>query len=127
MPEIMLALYFEAELGTYFEEVYAWHNRSGPLSKQSDFRMMEMFDLYLGFEVPWWNEAVTTPESKLSITMKYLEEYFKGEEKEFRRKQLLRGLDAGQEELIKMTTKHLFRAPLMFLLLCHRENSAPFL
>ena len=127
MPEIMLGLHFEAELGAYFEEVYAWHNRPGPLNQRSGFRMMEIFDLYLGFEIPWWNEAVATPELKLPNTMEYLEANFDGEDKDFRRNQLLSGLAAGKDELVLMTTKYLFRAPLMFLLLCHREQGAPFL
>ena len=127
MPEIMLGLHFEAELGVYFEEVYAWHNRAGPLNSRSGFRMLEIFDLYLGFELPWWNKAASLPESKLPNTMMYLEENFEGDEKEFRHKQLVRGLAAGREELIMMTTKYLFRAPLMFLLACHHEHGAPFL
>ena len=71
MPSIILGLQFEAELGSLFEEIYAWHNRTGPLYKRSGFRMMEIFDLYFGFEVPWWNEVVEDPASKLPKTMKY--------------------------------------------------------
>ena len=44
---------------------------------------MEIFDLYLGFEVPWWNEVTTSPASKLPKTMKFLEENFVGEDREF--------------------------------------------
>jgi hypothetical protein len=33
MPPIILGLHFESELGLYFEEMYAWHNRAGPLNK----------------------------------------------------------------------------------------------
>ena len=58
MPSIILVLYFESELGCYFKEAYAWHNCTGPLNKRSGFRMLEIFDSYLGFEVPWWNSAV---------------------------------------------------------------------
>ena len=127
MPEIILGLHFEAELGAYFEEVYAWHNRTGPLNKRSGFRMKEIFDIYLGFEVPWWNEATNAPESKLPKTMQYFTDNFEADNKEFRRQQIMRGLNFGREELIKMTTKHLFKAPLIFLLVCHREHGAPFL
>ncbi len=88
---------------------------------------MEIFDLYLGFELPWWNEANAVTDSKLPKTMKYLEENFEGEEKEFPWRQIMRGLEAGRKELLKMTTKYLFRAPLMFLLLTHRKNGIPFL
>ena len=52
MDTVILGLHFEAELGNYFEEVYAWHNRKGPINERSGFRMMEIFDLYFGFEVP---------------------------------------------------------------------------
>ena len=84
MPSLILGLHFEAEIGSYFEEVYAWHNRTGPLNKRSGFRMMEVFDLYFGFEVPWWNAAVKNPESKLPKTMKYLLDNFSGDEYDFR-------------------------------------------
>ncbi len=127
MPEIILGLQFESELGAYFEEVYAWHNHTGPLNKRSGFRMMEIFDLYLGFELPWWNEANATPASKLPKMMKYLEENFEGKEKDFCLMQIMRGLEAGRQELLKMTTKYLFCAPLMFLLVSHCKHGAPFL
>ena len=65
MPEVNLNLKFEAEIGAYFEEIYAWHNRKGPLNKRSGFRMMEIFDVYFGLEVPWWNSAASNSVSKL--------------------------------------------------------------
>jgi hypothetical protein len=33
MPQMILGLHFESELGLYFEEMYAWHNCAGPLNK----------------------------------------------------------------------------------------------
>ena len=44
--------------------------------KKSRFWTMEIFDLYLGYEVPWWNEVVNIPKSKLPKTMKYLQDNF---------------------------------------------------
>ena len=35
MPSLILGLHFEAELGSYFEETMAWHNRPGPLSRRT--------------------------------------------------------------------------------------------
>ena len=84
-PAIILGLRFESEIGNYFEEIYQWHNRSGPLHKRSGFRIMEVFDLYFGYEVPWWNEANDDPASKLPKTMKCLEEHFNGKESDFSR------------------------------------------
>ena len=105
MPSIILGLQFEAELGSLFEEIYAWHNRTGPLYKRSGFRMMEIFDLYFGFEVPWWNEVVEDPACKLPKTMKYLRENFEGDEYDFCLSQILRGVKKGRDEMIKMTTR----------------------
>ncbi len=70
MPSILLGLHFESELGIYFEEITAWHNRKGPINNRSGFWMMELHSLYLGFEVPWWNEAVAIPTSWISKTIK---------------------------------------------------------
>ena len=83
MPYMILGLHFEAELGGYFEETYAWHNQTGPSHTRSGFRMMEIHDLYFDYELPWWNEANAAPMSKLPKTMKYLEENFEGKEKYF--------------------------------------------
>ena len=121
MPAIKLGLHFESELGGYFEEIYAWHNLTGPINKRSGFRMMEMFDLYFGFEIPWWNEAVNNPQVKLPRTMKYLEDNFEGEEYNLRKAQIMRGLNKGRDELIKMSTKYLLQAPIVFLCLCHHQ------
>jgi hypothetical protein len=84
MPLIILGLHFESELGLYFEEIYAWHNHDGPLNQRSGFWMLEIFDLYLGFEVPWWNFAVNAIDdiNKCNIqrTMDYLHNIFAGDE-----------------------------------------------
>jgi hypothetical protein len=76
MPPIILGLHFESELGLYFEETHAWHNCAGPLNKRLGFRMLEIFDLYLGFEAPWWNSAVNDIDDinkcKILRTMDYL-------------------------------------------------------
>ena len=127
MPSIILGLTFEAELGSYFEEIYAWHNRTGPLYARSSFRMMEMIDLYFGFEVPWWNEVVDKPESKLPKTMKYLQKHFTDEDFDFRLSQICQGLCKGRDEMIKTTTRYLLKATLIYLLLTHQEHGDSFL
>eukprot|EP00956_Cyclotella_meneghiniana_P021672 scaffold39740_cov82-Cyclotella_meneghiniana.AAC.1 len=127
MPEIILGLTFEAELGIYFEEVYAWHNRKGPFNERPGFRMMEIFFLYLGFEIPWWNKAVDSPDLQMPKTMKYLSNNFTGDEYSFRHAQVMRGLTKGRDELIKMTSKCLFAVPIIYLLFSHHEHGASFL
>ena len=76
--------------------------------------MLEMFQLYLGFEVPWWNEVLSNPESKLPKTMACLAATFFGDELVFRRNQIMRGLKKGHQERMKMTTKYRFKPPLLF-------------
>ena len=128
MPAIVLGLHYEAELGEYFERTYYWHNRAGPFNTRPGFRMMEVHDLYFGFMLPYWNEIVEDPASKLPKTMKYLEDNFEGEDKEMRKAQIMRGLKAGREELIKMTQKiGLLDGPVAFLILCNKDNGPAFL
>ena len=62
--------------------------------------MVEMFELYFGFEVPWWNEVNVTPGSKIPKTMQYLKDNFTGDEYDFRLNQIMRGLKKGCEEMI---------------------------
>lgn len=126
MPEIILGLHFEAELGEYYETTYYWHNRPGPLNTRSGFRMTEVHDLYFRFMLPWWNDAVKTPESKLPKTIKYLDDNFHGTDNNKRKEQILRGLKGGRDELIKMSHV-LLEGAVSFLILCDREHGPPFL
>ena len=126
MDSIRLGLHFEAEIGNYFEEIYAWHNRSGPVNKRSGFRMMEVFDLYFGYEVPWWNSVNRDPQAKLPQTMQFLRDNFEGDDYQFRKSQIERGLKKGQEEMMKMTTRYLLQAPIIFLLMTHSKYGPPF-
>ena len=92
--------------------------------------MLEIFQLYLGFEVPWWNEVLSDPESKLPKTMAYLTAKFSGDELVFRRNQIIRGLTLlkkGHNEMMKMTTKYLFKPLLLFSLLTHLTEGKSFL
>ena len=56
----------------------------------SGFRMKEICYLYVGFGVPWWNEVLFAPESKVPKTMEYLRSNFTGEELSFRMNQISR-------------------------------------
>ena len=127
MPAIILGLTFEAELGNYFEQAYAWHNRTGPFHTRSGFRMMEIHDYFWNFELPWWQTANDNPRLVMPKTMEYLEHNFTGDELVTRRKQIMRGLEMGRDEICKIVKRYLFRAPLLLLLLTHREYGASFL
>ena len=70
---------------------------------------------------------LSDPEFKLPKTMAYLAATFSGDELVFRRNQIMRGLKKGHNEMTKMTTKYLFKSPLLFLLLAHQTKGKPFL
>jgi hypothetical protein len=93
--------------------------------------MLEIFDLYLGFEVPWWNSAVNDIDDinkcKVPRTMDYLCNKLAGDEYNYLKRQLLHGLQKGRDELLKMTSRHYLKAPIIFVLLTHHEHGAPFL
>ena len=127
MPSIILGIHFESELGNYFEEAYAWHNRTGPHHTRSGFRMMEIHDLYFDFELPWWSEVNDEPSNHMPKTMAYLNENFDGEELEMQQTLIKRGLKAGRDELIKITKRYLLKVPILLLVLCNRKRGAPFL
>eukprot|EP00956_Cyclotella_meneghiniana_P042527 scaffold248523_cov124-Cyclotella_meneghiniana.AAC.1 len=59
--------------------------------------MMEIFFLYLGFEIPWWNKAVDSPDLQMPKTMKYLSNNFAGDKYSFRHAQVMRGLSRREE------------------------------
>lgn len=126
MPEMKLGLLFESEVGAYFEEVMAWHNRTGPINKRSGFRMLELFDLYFGFELPWWNRAVNNHAAALPDTMKYLAENFDGDKQQFRREQIERGLTKGREKLIEMSERYLLRAPIILIIMTNAQEGPSF-
>mmetsp|Transcript_5656 Transcript_5656/g.15886 ORF Transcript_5656/g.15886 Transcript_5656/m.15886 type:complete len:972 (+) Transcript_5656:584-3499(+) len=128
MPEVILGLHYEAELGEYFEETYYWHNRTGPFNSRPGFRMMEVHDLYFHYMLPWWNDAIENPAAKMPKTFAYLDANFEGDEKEKRRAQIVRGIKAGRTELIKMTQKAgLLDGPVAFLIMCDKEHGPAFL
>ena len=70
---------------------------------------------------------LSDPESKLPELMAYLAATFSGNELVFRRNQIICGLKKGHQEMMKMTTKCLFKPPSLFLLLTHQTEGKPFL
>lgn len=118
MPSIVLGIHFESEIGNYFEEVYAWHNRTGPHNSRSGFRMLKIHNLYFDYELPWWNQVNDDPRTGIPNTIEYLEKNFSGEDYHMRLDLIKRGLKAGRDELLKITKKYLFQVPVLLLVLC---------
>ena len=88
---------------------------------------MEVHDLYFGFMLPWWTKAVHDLASKFPKTMGYLDTNFHGKQKEMKKKQIIRDIKAGYNELIKMTTPMLHSGPVSFHILCNVEHGPSFL
>jgi hypothetical protein len=70
--------------------------------------MLKIFDLYFGFEVTLWNSVVDVignlNNCKIPQKMEYLQKKFTGDEYNFRRRQILHGLQKGRDELLKLTS-----------------------
>jgi hypothetical protein len=127
-PSLILGLHSEAEMGTnYFSFVYSWHNQTGPINDRCGFRMLEIFDLYLDFELPLWTSAVSDPTTLLPTTMDYLRDNFEGEAYEMRHRQIMGGLKKGRSKLIELSSKYLFRFPILYIVLTHRVQGPAFL
>lgn len=123
MPQMKLALYFESKIGSgFFEPVMKWHSRSGPIHAKPGFRMPEIFNLLLDFQIPWLNGAVDKPDEYLPDTFGYLQDNFEDDEYNFRRKWLIAGLAAMREKFIDISSRYLFKSPLIFLILSHRTQ-----
>ena len=116
---IKLGLIFEAELGEkYFENTYYWHNRPGSLHKRPGFRTLELHELYFGFMIPFWTKAVEDPDETFPETYKFIEDNFVDEDEKKRRKKYIQdGIQAGFDELVKMTEPILLRGAMSLTLL----------
>ena len=117
----------EAELRTYFEKIYLWHNCTGPLGRCSGFYMMEVFEFYLGFKRPWWNEVNANPKSKMPKTLRYLKNNVTSDGYTYCLNQIVCGLKKPCKGMIKMTTRYIPQTPIIFLLLRNEEHGALFL
>ena len=127
MSSIILGLHFESELRNYFEQCSAWNNRKGPFHKRSGFGALEFQDYFWDFEMAWWNAVVDCPSKCMPVTMKFLDDDFKGSELTMRCKQVKRGLRMGRDEIIKMMKKNYLQVPIILLTLTNKKRGASFL
>ena len=118
MPPIILGLLFETELGVYFETTIRWYSIAGETSTTPGFRMMELHLFLHDFVQKWWTKALVDPNDVFPRTFKYINEIWKDdiEEKRFRTHQIMKGVRAGHDEILKMS-KGWFRVPLLYLVL----------
>ena len=70
---------------------------------------------------------LTNPDTHMQNTMKYRRSNFVGEELKMRMSQVRRGLEAGRDELVKITKRYLLKVPIVLLVLCQRQRGTAFL
>ena len=114
LPEILVALHFEAELGLFFEQTMRWHSTPGELYCRAGFRMLEIHRLYHNYIIPWWQGAYESPKLRFPKTYEYLEHHIAdGVSRDRKKRQIEAGIKAGYMEQIKMVNE-LLRPPCFF-------------
>ena len=73
IPEIIVALKFEAEMGNYFEVTSHFHAMTGILSNRPGFRMLEINSLLFEFLIPWWENSRIHPRKVFPNTFTVLQ------------------------------------------------------
>ena len=128
MPPIILGLLFQTELGIYFETTIRWYSVSGELSDTPGFRMQELHLFLHDFIQPWWTRAKNSPREMFPRTFKYIDDTWKDndDERQFRTQQIIRGINAGYKEILKMS-KDWFSVPLIFLVLMDIRRAPSFM
>jgi hypothetical protein len=116
-------MHFESEIGSeFFEVVMKWHSRSGPIHTKPGFRMPDIFNLMLDFQIPWLNGAVECPDKFLPKTFEFLRVHFIGDQYDFRRKWIEMGLEAMRDKFVDYSSRYYMNVPLIFLCLTHRKQ-----
>lgn len=118
-PEIIVAYYFKSELGGYFEVTSKWYAAPGELSTHPGFRIMEVHLFLFEFVFPWWNKATEHWTEVFKQTFESLNGCDLGDEvKGLKKKQILKGIKAGCDEIVKMM-EDLLSPPLIYLALTY--------
>lgn len=122
MPEIIVGLIAEDEIGDYFRMTMAFykgHSKDGSLP---GFNTLDFIYFYYDKILPWWQVALVYPHKKLSKCWKYIEANFEDREGAFQKKLLEAGLQAGWKEMAKLT--HTYQeSPFVFLSLTHPKHA----
>ena len=127
MPTIIAAYHFEDELTAYFEITMGFNSSHGEMSPNPGFRMMELQLFFHEFVQPWWNCALQNPESLFPNTFKYIEDNVRPVElKIMKKNQVLEGIQAGYDEMLKMHERSL-TCPIIYLILVDSSRAPPLL
>ena len=80
------------------------------------------------FIQPWWSNANHDPRGAFSRTFKYIDTAWSNNkvDKKFRKSQIMKGINAGFEEMLKMS-KSWFKVPLVYLVLMDIRRAPGFM
>ena len=114
MPEILVALHFEREMGLYFEVTSKFHGQPGALSERAGFRVMELHSLWFEFVCPWWESSVEEPEvGNFKGTFDCINLIQDEDLREMKKKQVRAGIAMGHKQIIKLSDI-LLSVPVLF-------------
>ena len=122
MPVIIVSYHFEDELSRYFEVTMKFNSSPGELSPNPGFWMLEIQIFFHQFVQPWWNLALTKPEKQFPKTFKYIADHVQEDKRVLKRNQVLAGIKAGYDEMIKMHEQSI-TCPIIFLILVDSERA----
>ena len=114
MPEILVALNFETEMGLYFEITSRFHGQPGILSDRPGFRAMELHTLWFEYVCPWWESAIAEPHVKhFKKTFECINAIDDADLKVMKIEQVKTGIKAGYNQIIKLSDI-LLSVPVLF-------------
>ena len=114
MPEILVALNFEREIGLYFEVTSKFHGQPGTLSDRPGFRAMELHTFWFEFVCKWWEGARLEPEKKhFKQTFECINTIANNELRVMKTEQVKAGIEAGYNQIIKLSDI-LLSVPVLF-------------
>ena len=96
-------MYVEAEAAGYFFSQYEWHGKNGEYADRPGYRTLEIPSLYIDNAFPYMQAAKDNWTSKFPETAKFAATIQDPELRAMKVGQLKEGIDAGYEEIAKMT------------------------
>ena len=114
MPEIMVALTFERDMGLYFAVTSRWHGSPGSLGERPGFRSMELHTLWFEFVCPWWTNTMTSSETRnFRSTFAAINTISDESIQQMKKEQVVAGINAGYKQIVKLS-EILLSVPVIF-------------
>eukprot|EP00957_Ditylum_brightwellii_P093091 7087460-Ditylum_brightwellii.AAC.1 len=113
LPEIIVGLHFEREMGLYFEVTSKWHGTPGSLSTHYEFQLLELHALWFEFIAPWWKSSTTNLKKNFSKTFETVATIPDKDIRTMKNDQVVAGINASYNEIVKLS-QFLLNIPVLF-------------